>query len=659
MGHVLIVAEKPSVAREIAAFLGAKKKSKQGKYLEGNQYIVTWLLGHILSLADPQDYDPDLKKWKPETLPIVPSKFKYKVREIKGKKDPKAAEQYRTIKDLFDRSDVSEVICATDPGAEGELIFQELYHHCRCKKPLKRLWLKSLTEEGIRDAFSNLRDSKEFYGLYQSALCRSKADWLTGINLSRAYSIKFNDRLSIGRVQTPTLAMIVGRELTIQSFIPESYSTLEANLGFGNVLFVEQEGHGEHLERISRQRAEEIKSKLQGGTLLLDSLNVEKCSEGPPRLYDLDSLQADASAQLSMTAEETLQAAQFLYERKLISYPRTDCTYLSTKDISIIPDILRSIKQKMEFKSFIDEIEQKSMSINPKFIDDSKITEHSAIIPTTIGQKGGINSKYVSLYDLILRRFISAFYEPYKYTRISGVFKSEEDIHGTFAYMSNHVEYSGWKKVYGDVDKNTPPDLKEGEKYNINYIEIKDKKTKPPSRYTDGTLVQAMKNCGRNVEDTEARRLMGEGIGTPATRAGIIETLILKNYIQRVGKAIYATPKGIELIQIIENENLKSPSLTGEWEKKRSKIQDGSYDPDVFVSEIVIMVRDVISSLFPDMELQADLISGSRKENGGAAEAKEGKKSVVLTISRPDSSKNATESGLKKEVTLSIIRKVL
>ncbi len=633
--HRLIVAEKPSVGKEIAAFLGVKKKSKQGNYLEGDKYLVTWLLGHILTLSDPQDYDPDLKRWKPETLPIVPSRFKYKIREIKGKKDPKAAKQFRTIKNLFDRPDVNQIICATDPGPEGELIFKELYHHCRCKKPIKRLWLKSLTEEGIKDAFANLRDSHEFDGLYNSALSRSKADWLIGINLSRAYSIKFNDRLSIGRVQTPTLAMIVDKELTIQNFVPVSYSTLEAGLIFGGALFLDQ-SQEENPERISRQRAEEIKMQLQGESLILESLDIENCSEGPPKLYDLDSLQADANASLGMTAEETLQAAQFLYERKYISYPRTDCTYLSTKDLSIIPDILQAVKQNMGFNGFVEEIEQKAMTINPKFIDDTRITEHSAIIPTPNVQKGGLNAKYLSLYDLILRRFISSFYEPYTYKRVSVALKSEKDIRGIFIYSSNFVEDSGWKKVYGEVDKGNPPELKEGEKYNINFLEINDKKTKPPSRYTDGTLIQAMKNCGRNVQDIEARRLMGEGIGTPATRAGIIETLITKSYIQRVGKSIYATPKGIELIQLIENETLKSPDLTGEWEKKRSKIQSGDYNPDVFINEIVSMVKEIISSLFP--ELQPVLPSV--------------KKTILLSIIKPDNKIAAS----KKEIVLSIVR---
>lgn len=652
----LIVTEKPSVAKELAVFLGAKKKSKQGKYLEGNQYLVTWLLGHILTLADPHDYDPELKRWKPETLPIVPFKFKYKVREVNGKKDPKAAEQYKTIKDLFDRSDVTEVICATDPGPEGELIFRELYHHCRCKKPLKRLWLKSLTEEGIRSAFSDLRDSREFDGLYLSALSRSKADWIVGINLSRAYSMKFSDRLSIGRVQTPTLAMIVGRELIIQNFVPVSYSTLEVNLSFGNVLFVDQ-AKEENPERITRQRADELKMQMQEESLLVDSLENESCSEGPPRLYDLDSLQADASAQLGMTAEETLQAAQFLYERKLISYPRTDCTYLSTKDLTIVDEVLKAAKENMAFRSFVDEIEEKSLVINPKFIDDSKITEHSAIIPTPVVQKGGINAKYISLYEMILRRFISSFYEPYTYKRISALLKSDKDINGAFIYGANFVESAGWKKIYGDMEKNTPPNIHEGEKYNINFIEIKDKHTKPPSRYTDGTLVQAMKNCGRSVDDIEARRLMSEGIGTPATRAGIIETLIMKGYIQRVGKAIYATPKGIELIQLIENETLKSPDLTGEWEKKRNKIQSGSYDPDVFINEIIEMVKGIISSLFPELQLRPQLISGYSKENGGAnvtwtsSDVKQERKSVVLNIIKP------SQKPPKKEIMLSIIRR--
>jgi DNA topoisomerase-3 len=636
----LILAEKPSVARELAAFLDVKKQRKNEGFMEGDKYIITWLLGHILSFLDPHDYDPELKRWKAETLPIVPSKFRYKVREIKGKKDPKALEQYKTIKSLFERSDVREIICATDPGAEGELIFREIYYHCHCKKPLKRLWLKSLTEEGLQDAFSNLRDSKEFEGLYHSALCRSKADWIVSMNLSRAYSIKYSDRLSVGRVQTPTLAMIVDKELLIQDFIPVSYSTLEAELSFGNALFIDSSAEDDP-ERIDRNLAEKIKGMLQGESLILDSLKAQECSEGPPRLYDLDSLQTDANAQLGMTAEETLVAAQMLYERKLISYPRTDCTYLSSNDLYILPDILEGIKQNIAYKGFVEEIQEKNMQFNPKFIDDSKITEHSAIIPTTNAFKSGLNEKYMALYSLILKRFISAFYEPYTFLNLSTVLKAEKEIGGFFIYSANFVKNVGWKKVYGDVEIHSPPVLTEGDKYLIGSLDIKDKKTRPPSRFTDGTLIQAMKNCGRSVEDVEARQLMGEGIGTPATRAGIIENLISKNYIQRVGKSIYATPKGIELINLIQNENLKSPAMTGSWEKKRSLIESGKYDPDLFISEIVQMIKEVVASLFPELDLN---------QNGGIIEnepeAAAAPKTIVLSI-KP----------AKKEVVLSILKK--
>jgi DNA topoisomerase-3 len=636
----LILAEKPSVARELAAFLDVKKQRKNEGFMEGDKYIITWLLGHILSFLDPHDYDPELKRWKAETLPIVPSKFRYKVREIKGKKDPKALEQYRTIKSLFERSDVREVICATDPGAEGEYIFREIYYHCHCKKPFKRLWLKSLTEEGLQDAFSTLRDSKEFDGLYQSALCRSKADWLVGLNLSRAYSIKYSDRLSVGRVQTPTLVMIVDKELLIQDFIPVSYSTLEAELSFGNALFIDSSAEDDP-ERIDRTRAEKIKGQLQGESLLLDSLKTQECSEGPPRLYDLDSLQTDANAQLGMTAEETLSAAQMLYERKLISYPRTDCTYLSSNDLCILPDILEGIKQNIAYKGFVEEIQEKNMQFNPKFIDDSKITEHSAIIPTTNAFKSGLNEKYMALYSLILKRFISAFYEPYTFSNLSAILKAEKEIGGFFIYSANFVKNIGWKKVYGDVEIHSPPVLTEGDKYLIGSLNIKDKKTRPPSRFTDGTLVQAMKNCGRSIEDAEARQLMGEGIGTPATRASIIENLISKSYIQRVGKSIYATPKGIELINLIHNENLNSPAMTGNWEKKRSLIESGKYDPDLFISEIVQLVKEVVASLFPELALNQD---GGIIEN--EPEAAAAQKTIVLSIKPP-----------KKEVVLSILKK--
>jgi len=634
----LIVAEKPSVAREIASFLNIKKKRNSKGFIEGEKYIITWFLGHLLSFANPHDYDPELKKWKAETLPIVPSKFKYKIRESNGKKDPKATEQYKIIKTLFDRSDVKEIICATDPGSEGELIFREAYYHCRCKKPFKRLWLKSLTHEGLQDAFSNLSDSKEYDGLYQSALCRSKADWLVGMNLSRAYSIKYEDKFSIGRVQTPTLAMIVQRELTIQNFVPESYSTLEAELSFGKALFIDSSGT-DNPERIDKNRAEEIKMQLTGKALLLELVKEEEFSESSPKLYDLDSLQADANAILDLTAEETLAAAQFLYERKLISYPRTDCTYLSSKDISIIPDILEGISQNIEFKGFVDEIIDNNFQINPKFINDAKITEHSAIIPTTNAPKSVLRDKYMMLYNLISKRFLSAFYEDYTYIKLSAILNAETEVNGFFIYSNNSVKTHGWKKVYGDFNTAPSPTLCEGEHYPISSLEIKDKKTKPPSRFTDGSLIKAMKNCGRSIEDKEIKKLMGEGIGTPATRAGIIETLLFKNYIQRVGKSIYATPKGIQLIDLIQSENLKSPDLTGEWEKKRTLIQSGDYNPDFFISEIVEMIKEIISSLFPDLDINPKVGITENQDDFKKP------KTVILSI-KPDMP--------KKQVVLSI-----
>ena len=414
--------------------------------------------------------------------------------------------------------------------------------------------------------------------------------------------------------------------------------------GNRNALFIDSSVE-DNPERIDRKRAEEIKDQLQGEPLILDSLKVQECSEGPPKLYDLDSLQTDANAQLGMTAEETLAAAQMLYERKLISYPRTDCTYLSSKDLYILPDILDGIKQNLAYKGFVDEIEVKNMQFNLKFIDDSKITEHSAIIPTTNALKGGLNEKYIALYDLILKRFISSFYEAYTFSNLSAVFKSEKEVGGFFIYSSNFVKNIGWKKVYGDVEIHSPPVLSEGDKYPIGSLDIKDKKTRPPSRFTDGTLVQSMKNCGRSVEDAEARQLMGGGIGTPATRAGIIETLISKTYIQRVGKSIYATPKGIELINLIQDESLKSPTMTGSWEKKRSLIESGNYDPDLFISEIVQMIKEIVSSLFPDVVLN---------ENGGII------KSVVPELTSAAVPKTIVLSIKplpKKEIVLSILKK--
>lgn len=594
MSKVLIIAEKSSVATDIANCLLEKKGRKKGYFL-GQHFYITWFSGHLLTLSQPQDYDERYKKWNLEDLPIIPSKFKYKIREIKGKKDPKAEEQLKVIKQLMNSDDVSEIICATDPGAEGEYIFREVYYYFRCKKPVKRLWLKSLTENGIKSAFSNMMPMESYDNLYQSAKCRSEADWVTGMNLSRAYSVSLQGQYSIGRVQTPTLAMIVKREIEIQEFVPVSFCTLKANYGaFAAAYFLPEREDGYPLEWImDKTEAQRVKELIVGQQATLEALDKKEVFEKPPLLYDLDSLRVDCSSQFGLTAEETLKIVQFLYERKLVSYPRTDSCYLSSKDVPELGNVLAALYD--HYSTYVKQIRDKNYCIRPDFIDDEKVTEHSALIPTEKALCGSLSEIQQKVYDLIARRFISAFMPNYEATSINAILSYPElNIPGKFHTSGRVTRVLGWRAVYGDEEDETNiAALEEGSKFDTLSGTIEEKRSRPPSRYTDGSIIEAMKTAGKHVEDPEAKALM-KGIGTPATRSGIIERLIAVGYVQRVGKILYPTPKGMEIISLIKDEVLKSPELTGEWEKKRYLIEKGSYDPDVFMREIASLVKSII-----------------------------------------------------------------
>ncbi len=599
MGRILIIAEKSSVASDIGNVLGIKKK-KSG-YLEGPGYYISWLKGHLLTLYEPQDYSERYKKWNLDDLPIIPAKFKHKVIENKyrpGQRNgQKPEEQLKTIKQLANSEEVEEIYCATDPGAEGEYIFREAYYYIKCRKPVKRMWIKSRTEQGIRTALNDMKSMSEYDNLYYSAKARSEADWLVGMNLSRAYSVSMNVNYSIGRVQTPVLSILVRRELEIQNFIPEKFITLKSKYGaFTASYFVPDRTDGKPAEWIiDRAEAESIKRRIAGEKAILENLVKENKVEKSPLLYDLDTLRIDCNSLYGLTAEETLATVQSLYERKLVSYPRTDSNYLSSKDVPVLFDIINALKTN--YSIFVKEIVDNNYDIRPNLINDEKVTEHSALVPTEVPLNGGLSEVQFKVYDLICKRFLSSFYPEYKATSINVILDYPQcKIEGKFRASDKITTSLGWKRIYDDKEETTNiGELIEGAEYLTESVAIDEKTTRPPSRYTDGSLIEVMLTAGRYVEDPEARRAMKEkGLGTPATRSAIIERLISVGYVQRIGKTLYPTPKGIELISLIQEEPLKTPELTGEWEKKRTLIEKGEYSPEAFMTEIGSFVKTAV-----------------------------------------------------------------
>ncbi len=585
----LVIAEKPSVAKDIAKVLNCKEK-REG-YIEGTDYIITWAIGHLVILCDPEEYDIRYKKWDFNTLPIIPDK-------IKLKPNPKTYKQYQIVKALMLSSQIDEIICATDAGREGELIFRYIYELAKCRKPFQRLWISSLTDEGIRTGFEHLKDGKAYDALYYSAKCRSESDWLVGINGSRAYSIQYGSLLPIGRVQTPTLKIIVDRDLEIDDFVPKDYWEVKADFGNYSGIWIDLEKNESKIDSI--QKAEDIKNKVLLKEGLVTDFQKKKVVKKPPFLYDLTELQRDANKKFGYTAQRTLDIAQSLYEkRKAITYPRTDSRFL-TKDI--IPK-LKSLINKIglegykEFTSILEKLEK--LPVNPRIINDRKVTDHHAIIPTE--KKIDLNKfseEEKNIYDLIARRFLAVFYPDYEYfsivmiTHVAGEdFKSNEQ-------QTIHL---GWKLLYSDKEVETKEStlihIKKGSSSTLKSAEIEQKQTKPPARYNEALLLDSMENAGKFIEDEELKeQLKSSGIGTPATRASIIERIISVGYVERKGKNLISTEKGRKLIQITSQE-LSSPELTGKWEKALDKIAKGNMNPQRFMEGIGRFTKFIIEDV--------------------------------------------------------------
>ncbi len=587
MGKKLVIAEKPSVAKEIGKVLKCSKKGDG--YIFGDNYIITWAIGHLVTLCDPEDYDKKLKKWNINTLPIKPKQMKLKA--IKNTK-----KQLEIVYKLINNNEVTSLICATDSGREGELIFRYIYEISKCNKPFDRLWISSMTDKAIKEGFKKLKNGHEYDNLYYSAKCRSEADWLVGINATRAFTLKYNTLLSIGRVQTPTLAILVERQKEVNNFKPEVYYEISSQYENFKGKWIDKALKNSKIK--NKDDAEKTVEDVKGKIGVVKSLKKENKKERPPLLYDLTELQIDCNKKFGYTAKRTLQIAQDLYEKKkMITYPRTDSKYLSSDMKGKLQSIIKSVHVP-QYEKYVEHIFSKDkLNITSRIINDSKITDHHAIIPT--GKKinfSNFNRDEFNVMDLIIRRFLSAFYEDYLYSVTTAIV--EINTHN-FISKGTVVKQLGFNELYKDfknnkTEKDILPNLKEGDQIKLIKAMLSEKKTKPPKLYTEATLLSAMEHAGRFVEDESIKESLREsGMGTPATRASIIERLVSVKYVKRDGKKLIPTDKGMKVIEVVPNE-LKSPEITGKWEKGLNLINKGDMKVDRFMSSIGRFVDYII-----------------------------------------------------------------
>ena len=574
---LLVLAEKPSVAREIARVLKCNNKNKG--YFEGPKYVVTWALGHLVTLAEPEEYDKKYKEWKMEDLPMLPEKMKLKViRET--------SHQFTQVRNLMKRNDLSELVIATDAGREGELVARWIMILGGWRKPFRRLWISSQTDKAINEGFDNLKNGHSYDSLFDAALCRAQADWLIGLNVTRALTCKFNAQLTAGRVQTPTLSLIIDREEEIQKFVPKDYWTIEAD--FKEYVGEWRSSNGD--SRIfSEDKAKEIAEKIKGHKGVITEVKIESKSELPPLLYDLTELQRDANKRYAFSAQKTLSVLQGLYERyKIVTYPRTDSRYISSDIVPTLPSRLDAINVE-PYSKFAKTVLGKKINATKRLVDNSKVTDHHALIPTEQKLKlTELDADDKKLYDLIARRFLSALYPPYKFDSVTIV----TNINGENFYSNGRiVKDLGWRAVSNKISESDEAvqnltAQQKGSSKGVLGVKLNKSKTKPPARYTEASLLTAMESPGKFIEDEELREaIKGGGLGTPATRADIIEKIIYNNYIERHGKELVPTSKGKQLVNLVPSE-LKSPELTAEWETRLSDIAKGKGDKNRFISDI-------------------------------------------------------------------------
>lgn len=597
----LVIAEKPSVARDIARVLHCEKKLDGG--MEGKDYVVTWALGHLVTLADPEAYDKKYMKWEMETLPMMPDKMKLIV-------IPQTGKQFRAVKTLLFRKDIDRVVIATDAGREGELVARWILEMAGCHKPVKRLWISSVTDKAIREGFANLRDGREYENLYRAAAARAEADWLVGINATRALTCKYNAQLSCGRVQTPTLAMIAHREQEIREFVPEEYFGI--SLKAAGIRWSWQDKKSGSYRTFDREKAEKQKKELEGKALTVSSVEKVSKNQNAPGLYDLTELQRDASRRFGYSAKETLNIMQRLYENhKVLTYPRTDSRYIGK-------DVAETLKERLKacavgpYRKLAGSLAMKPIRTNGSFVDDKKVSDHHAIIPTEqFVDLSHMTNEERKIYDLVVRRFLAVLMPPFAYDETTMKAEAGESV---FTARGKIVKNQGWKEAYEteifseEDEENTEelpkeqqlPELKKGEKLKIEKLELTVGKTKPPARFNEATLLSAMENPVKYMESRDKAyiRTLGEtgGLGTVATRADIIDKLFKSFLMEKKGKDIYITSKARQLLKLVP-EDLKKPELTASWELKLGKIARGELKQEAFLSSIRGYTEELISEI--------------------------------------------------------------
>ncbi|MGG5462066.1 DNA topoisomerase III [Clostridium sp. B9] len=590
----LVLAEKPSVGREIAKVL--KCNNNKGSYIEGKDYVITWALGHLVELQSPEDYDNKFKTWSMDTLPMLPKHMKLK--PIK-----KGTKQFYEVKKQMERKDIDEIIIATDAGREGELVARWIIEKAHVKKPLKRLWISSQTSKAILDGFKNLKPGEKYNDLYRAAQCRAEADWLVGLNVTRALTCKYNAQLSAGRVQSPTLAMIVQREEEIKNFKPKAYSTVLLDTDKCSFTWVNKDNNS---RIFNSEFKDKLLSKLKGSNGVIKSINESSKKKYAPQLYDLTELQRDCNKIFGYSAKQTLNIMQRLYENhKLLTYPRTDSRYISKDIVGTIKDRLKAVATG-EFRVVANELLKGDIKANKSFVDDNKVSDHHAIIPTEErGNLANLSSDERRVYELVVKRFLSVLMPPFEYIQTTLV----GDVNGEKLIAKGKVVKSkGWKKLYDrdidddiedDIKEQELPKLNEGDSFKVLKVIEKKGETKPPARFNEGTLLSAMENPQKYIAlDKSSAKTLGEtgGLGTVATRADIIEKLFNSFVIEKRGKEIIPTSKGKQLIDLVPKD-LKSPLLTASWEEMLEKISKGKGDSKKFIKDIrnyaVALVEDV------------------------------------------------------------------
>ena len=579
MSFQLVITEKPSVARSIAAVIGAAEK--QTGYWQGGGYLVSWCIGHLVSFAEAGQYDEKYCKWKYEDLPILPQPWQFIVPDEKK-------QQFEIVRSLLNHPDVDSVTAATDAGREGELIFRFVYQMAGCTKPVKRLWISSMEDAAIREGFANLRPDSDYDALYQSALCRAKADWLVGINATRLFSVLYHKTLTVGRVQTPTLKMLVDRDAKILRFQKEKYYTV----GIQSGSLKADSG------RIAdAETANSLKEKYTGAVAVCTSVKREKKTEQPPKLYDLTTLQREANRLFGFTAKQTLDYAQHLYEKKLLTYPRTDSQYLTENMGQTAQHLVSDLLGLLQFAQGLDLTPEVGRILNSK-----KVSDHHAIIPTSEFAKQGFTGLAESeckLMNLVCSKLLCAVAAPHEYETVTAVFSCAGN---EFTAKGKTVLVPGWKEIdqrfrsnlKADTEEevlNTLPELAEGQSFSV-MANVSEHFTSPPKAYTEDTLLSAMERAGAEDMPEDAER---KGLGTPATRAAILEKLVQMGFVQRKGKQLVPTKDGVNLAVVLP-ESLTSPSLTAEWENCLTEIAKGNADPDEFMAEIEAQVRQLVKT---------------------------------------------------------------